>query len=268
MKKVIFYSLMICLFGYFQVSAQSTTEQNLSYTIQSTENIQEEVFIARNAVNQLVKELVILNSPNVPLFESKMTNHVNSVLNNSDDVQYFIGLAHNSSPVTFDSSSVISGANELVNQNDIIMSHVTETVTAINTNNTSVALNHLQSICAVLTTQNTIAQNMITDIETIKSNTLSFNVCIKLVDNQGNPTTYNSGFYTINNSTGAVFYPGRPEDQDYGYGNCFYNLAPGTYNFASYQDYFCGTNSATVTLSQSLVNSNGIIEVTLVVWCE
>lgn len=268
MKKVIFYSLMICLFGYFQVSAQATTEQNLSNAIQSSENIQEEVFIARNAVNQLVKELVILNSPNVPLFENKMSNHVNSVLNNSDDVQYFIGLAHTSSSVAFDSSSVISNANELVNQNDILMNYVSETVTAINNNNTSVALNHLQSICAALTTQNTIAASMILDIETIKSNTLLFNVCIKLVDYQGNPATYNAGFYATATASGEVFYPGRPEDQDYGYGNCFYNLAPGNYNFGSYQDYFCGTNSATVTLSQSLVNSNGIIEVTLVVWCE
>ncbi|VXC14348.1 conserved exported hypothetical protein [Flavobacterium sp. 9AF] len=268
MKKVIFYSLMICLLGYFPISAQSTTEQNLSYAIQSTENIQEEVFIARNAVSQLVKELVILNSPNIPLFENRMTNHVNSVLNNSDDVQYFIGLAHNSSSVTFDSSSVILDANELVNQNDIIMYYVSETVTAINANNTSIALNHLQAISTVLTTQNSIAQNMISNIEIIQSNTMSFNVCIKLVDYQGNPTTYNAGFYALNTATNEAFYPGRPEDQDYGYGNCFYNLAPGNYNFDSYQDYFCGTSSENVTLSQSLVNSNGVIEVTLRVWCE
>ena len=58
------------------------------------------------------------------------------------------------------------------------------------------------------------------------------------------------------------FIKGDPNAQDYGYGNCFYNLPAGTYEFFSYpsQGSLCGTGSQIVTLSNSLVNSNGIVE--------
>lgn len=251
-----------------QTFAQSVAEQNLNSAIQSAENVQQEVVVARKAVNQLVKQLAVLNNPNAPLFEDKMNYHVNAVLNNSDDIQHFVGLAQSNSTIPFSTTSIVNNANELVNQNDIIMGLTAQIKTAIIANNYSLALTYIQPIRSALTRQFNRSGAIISAIETIKISIKTYNVCINIVDNNGNPSTYNAGFYAQNEATGEYFYTGNPNDQDYGYGNCFYNLPAGTYNFASFQDYFCGTSSTTVTLSNSLLNEDNIIEVTLVVWCE
>lgn len=268
MKKIIFYALSLTFLFFGQTFAQSVAEQNLNSAIQSAENVQQEVVVARKAVNQLVKQLTVLNNPNAPLFEDKMNYHVNSVLNNSDDIQYFVGLAQSNSTIPFSATSIVNNANELVNQNDIIMGLTAQITSAINANNYTLALTYIQPIRSALTKQFNKSGAIITSIEAIKISIKTYNVCIKTVDSNGNPTTYSAGFYAQNEATGEYFYPGNPNDQDYGYGNCFYNLTPGTYHFGSFQDYFCGTSSTTVTLSDSLLNDENIIEVTLVVWCE
>ncbi len=268
MKKIILLVCTLSAFAFGTSMAQSVAEQNLNSAIQSAENVQQEITTARKAVNQLVKQLTVLGNPNAVLFESKMNYHVNSVLNNSDDVQYFVGLAQSNSSIPFSSTLIVNACNELVNQNDIIIGLTAQMTAAINANNTSLALSLVQPIRSALTKQFNKAAYIINEIEAIKNAIRTYTVCIKTVDYNGNPTTYTAGFYAQNDATGDYFYPGNPNDQDYGQGNCFYNLAPGTYTFGSYQDYFCGTNSETATLSQSLVNSNGIIEITLVVWCE
>lgn len=268
MKKIILYAFALSTFVLGQTSAQSLAEQNLNLAIQSAEKVKQEVVTARKAVNQLVKQLTVFGNPDAATFETKMNTHVNNVLNNSDDIHYFIGLAHDNSSISFSSTTITNAANELVNQNDIIMGLTVSMIEAINNNNTSLALALVQPIRAALTKQYNKATNIITTIETIKTEIRTYTVCIKVVDTQGNSTTYTAGFYAANDLTGEIFYPGNPNDQDYGQGDCFYNMAPGTYTFNSYQDYFCGTGSSTVTLSNSLVNTNGVIEVTLVVWCE
>lgn len=264
-----FYALTLTFFVFGQTSAQSLAEQNLNSAIQSAENVKQEVTTARKAVNQLVKQLTVLNNPNAPLFEAKMNYHVNSVLNNSDDIQYFVGLAQSNSTIPFSSTSTTNDANELVNQNDIILGLTANMTAAINANNTSLAIALIQPIRTALTRQFNKSASIITQIETIKINIRTFNVCLKLVDGQGNQAI-DGGFGAQNTVTGEVLYPGDPNAQDYGYGNCFVNLPAGTYNFYSYpsQGSFCGTGNLTVTLSPSLVNANGIVEVTLVTWCE
>lgn len=269
MKKIIFYALTLTVFVFGQTSAQSVAEQNLNSAIQSAQNAQQEVTTARKAVNQLIKQLTVLNNPNAPLFEAKMNYHVNSVLNNSDDIQYFVGLAQSNSTIPFSSTVITTAANELVNQNDIIMGLTANMTAAINAHNTSLAIALIQPIRSALTRQFNKAASIITQIGTIKNNIRTYNVCLKLVDGQGNQAI-DGGFGAQNTVTGEVFYPGDPNAQDYGYGNCFVNLPAGTYNFYSYpsQGSLCGTGNATVTLSPSMVNSNGIVEITLVTWCE
>lgn len=269
MKKIIFLALTLTLGVFGQTVAQSVVVQDLNYAIQSAENIQQEVSVARTAVNQLAKQLTILGNPNATLFADKMNYHVNSVLNESDDMQYFIGLAQSNSTIPFSTATISNNANELVNQNDILMDLTNQITTAIDANNTNEAISLIKPIRAALTKQYNLAADSISYIESIITLIeTTYTVCIKTVDSQGNPTTYTAGFYAQNTNTNEYIYPGNPNDQDYGQGNCFYNLTPGTYTFGSYQDYFCGTNSSTITLSQELVNTNGIIEVTLAVWCE
>ncbi len=266
MKKIILYAFTLSVLVFGQTFAQSVAEQNLNSAIQSAENIKQEVVTARKAVNQLVKRLTVLGNPNAALFEAQINAHANAVLDESDNIQYYVGLAQSSSSIPFSVTDITIAANELVNQNDILVGLTVNMTAAINANNTNLALALVQPIRSALNKQFNKAGNIISNIEIIKTNIRTYTVCIKVVDNQGNATTYNAGFYATNGTT--VLYPGNPNDQDYGQGNCFYNLAPGTYTFGSYQDYFCGTGSTTVTLSPSLVNATGVIEVTLVVWCE
>ena len=72
MKKIILYAFTLSVFAFGQVFAQSVAEQNLNSAIQSAENVKQEVTVARKAVNQLVKQLTVLNNPNAPLFEAKI----------------------------------------------------------------------------------------------------------------------------------------------------------------------------------------------------
>jgi hypothetical protein len=269
MKKIIFYALTLTVFVFGQTFAQSVAEQNLNSAIQSAENVQQEVTVARKAVNQLVKQLTVLNNPNAPLFEAKMNYHVNSVLNNSDDIQYFVGLAQSNSSVPFSSTTITTNANELVNQNDIIVALTSQMTAAINANNKPLAIALVQPIRTALTRQFNKSASIITEIGNIKNNIRRYNVCLYLVDSQGN-TAIDGGFGAQNTTTGEIYYPGDPNAQDYGYGNCFVNLPVGTYQFFSFpsQGSLCGTGSQTVTLTPSLVNSNGIVEITMVTWCE
>jgi len=269
MKKIIFYALTLTVFVFGQTFAQSLAEQNLNSAIQSAENVQQEVVVARKAVNQLVKQLTVLNNPNAPLFETKINYHVNSVLNNSDDIQYFVGLAQSNSTIPFSSTSIVNNANELVNQNDIIMGLTAQITTAINANNYTLALTYVQPIRSALTRQYNKSGAIITNIESIKISIKTYNVCLYLVDSQGNQAI-DGGFGAQNTATGEYFYPGDPNAQDYGYGNCFVNLPAGTYNFFSFpsQGSVCGTGSQTVTLTTSLVNTNNVVEITLTTWCE
>jgi hypothetical protein len=269
MKKIIFYALTLSVFVCGTSFAQSAAEQHLNSAIQSAENVQQEVATARKAVNQLVKQLTVLYNPNAALFESKMNYHVNSVLNHSDDIQYFVGLAQSSTTVPFSATAITSNANELVNQNDIIIGLTTSMTSAINAGNTNLAVSLVQPIRAALTKQFNKAGNIITQIGTIKNNIRTYNVCVTLVDTNGNQAI-DGGFGARNTATNEIIYPGDPNGQDYGYGNCFVNLNPGTYEFFSFpsQGSVCGTGSQIVTLSSGLVDSNGIIPIILVTWCE
>lgn len=262
MKKVIFYALSLTVFVFGQTFAQSVAEQNLNSAIQSAENVQQEVVSSRKAVNQLVKQLAILGNPNATLFSDKMHYHVNQVQNQADDVDYFVALAKSNSVIDFSSTAITALTTDLVNQNDILLTLTDQMTAAITANNTNLALSLVTPIRSALTRQYNKSGNIISKIEVIKQNIKTYNVCIKTVDSLGNPTSYNAGFYTQNTTTGEYIYPDNQE------GTCFTNLVPGTYHFGSFQDYFCGTSSQTVTLSNALVNANGIIEVTLVVWCE
>ncbi|WP_040279815.1 hypothetical protein [Psychroserpens damuponensis] len=93
---------------------------------------------------------------------------------------------------------------------------------------------------------------------------VEYDVCIQLVDYQGNPTSSNDiyGYAATNLETGEFVYPSRYYD------NCFYGMLEGSYRFDSYQGYFCGTSSQTVTLSSALENEDGVIVINLVLWCE
>jgi hypothetical protein len=264
MKKSIFYVMIIGFIAMTQVSGQSTTQQNLSNAIQSAETIKLEVKTARKGVNQLVKELTIIGNPNAVLFNNKMFAQVSAVQNNADDINYFVNEAKNSSVIPFSSQEITTLTDDLVILNDNLIYLTNQIVTALNTNSNAVALNYIPQVRAVLTAQNTKAIEIINKINTIKQAVKTYNVCIQTVDSNGSPVAASDlfGFYGFNTTTGVYIEPTNQE------GTCFENLPNGTYTFDSYDGYFSGTGSTTVTLNDSLVNADGIIIVNLVYWSE
>ncbi|MGH2666419.1 hypothetical protein [Flavobacterium sp.] len=264
MKKTILYVFALTVFALGQVFGQSTTEQNLNSGIQSAEKIKQGVVAADKAVNQLVKEISVIGNPNAVLFNDKMYEQVASVQNNSDDVLYFMDLAKNASATPFSTQEIDVLTSDLVSLNDDLMYLTSQIIDVLDHNNPNAALTYVPQVRNVLTAQNDKAAQVIVKIELLKQVVKQYDVCIQTVDYLGNPVSGSDlhGFYAQNLATGEYIYP---TNQD---GNCFDNLPAGTYLFDSYNGYWSGTSSEEVTLSDGLVNSNGVIIVNLVYWSE
>lgn len=263
MKKIIFFVITMTTFAFGQAIAQNA-QQYLNSGIQSTENIKGGVINAQNAVNQLVKEIAIIGTPNTPLFYSKMFEQVGTVQNNVDDTDYFLNEAKNISAIPFSTQPVNTLTADLVSLNDELIGLTYQIEEALNNNNNNAALGLLPQVSDVLAAQDNKATAVINTIQSIKQAIKLYNVCIQTVDYQGNPVSGSDlhGFWAQNLTTGEYVYP---TNQD---GNCFENLPAGFYRFDSYNGYWSGTSSTDVTLSESLENSNGIIIINLTYWSE
>lgn len=262
MKKIIFSLFFVAatMSAFAQVGAQ----QNLDDAIATANRIPQDVKTAQKAVNQLAKQLAYIGNPDAVLFHDKMYAQVNSIQNNADDTDYFTGLAQAASAISFSTSEVNALTAQLVTENDDLMVVTEQITTAIDNNDNSTALNLLQNAKDVLNSQKTTAEQIVAKLTAIKQAITTYKVCLQTVDVNGNPVNGSDlhGFYAQDNATGTYLYP---ENQD---GNCFEALAPGTYTFDSFNGYFSGTSSTTVTLSDALVNANGVIVVNLVYWSE
>lgn len=264
MKKIILLSFFLCVAATTQMFGQATPQQNLDNAIQTAENIPQDVLTAKKAVNQLAKQIVFLHDPNAALFHDKMFVQVNNVQNNADDINWFVSLAQSGSSIPFATTDIYALTEELVNENDILIGLTGQIEAALENNDDDTALDLLPQVKNVLNDQKTTAEEIITKLETLKQVIRTYKVCVRTVDNMGNPVTGSDlhGFFAENTATGEYLYP---TDQE---GTCFENLAPGTYMFDSFNGYWSGTSSNTVTLSPSLENENGIIIVDLVYWSE
>jgi hypothetical protein len=262
MKKTAIYAAAVALTALTNVFGQTTT-QSIDNAIQTAENIRQDVQTAGNAIDQLVVELTITGNPDAAQFHSQLFFHINNVQNNADDINYFVGLAHDASPVDFSTATIIGYTDQLVVQNDdviILTGQITEAV-GDNRNNDAIAL--IPQLRDAIGAQSETAGDIITELESIRNNTLLFEVHIQLVDYQGNPVNYNAdlrGYYTYSHATAEYLYTERDDNRFF--------LPAGTYTFDSFDGYWSGTGSNTVTLSEALVNEDGIIIVELVYWSE
>jgi hypothetical protein len=268
MKKIIYYALILGVFVFGQTFAQSVAEQNLNSALQSAEYVKQEVTVSRKAVNQLVKQLVIIGNPNTVSFSNSIDTSNDNKVANANDIDSFVALAKANSTINFSTSQINALTSQILDQNSVIAVLKNQIVTAIGSNNTSLALNLVTPLRNALTKQVNKANNIKTKIEQIKLLVKTYNVCIKVIDNQGNAAVYQPGFYAYNTVTGEYVYPNNDQGNQTG-GDCFLNLPVGTYSFGGFQDYFCGVSgTGPLTLSDSLLNEDGIIEVTLLLWCE
>lgn len=270
MKAIFYAAFTLMLFTSQKAVAQSAAEQNLDNAIAASEELVEQVKNSRKAINLLVKQITILGNPNVSAFSNSMYTAYNHRDANATDIIDYVDIAHSQSSVAFDKVPVINLADQIKDHNDFETFVLTnQLVAALNANNTTAALNLVQPLRTSLTKQLNKANSIIAQVTAIKSQIQTFTVCLQLVDNQGG-VAINGGFGAINTATGALIYPGDPNGQDYGYGDCFINLPAGTYEFFSYpsQGSFCGEGNETITISQSMADATGTINISLVTWCE
>lgn len=267
MKKLATYAAALLLTTDLSSSfAQNNTQQNLDNAIQTAENIPQDVQNASNAIDRLVYELNITGTPDADVFYSDLFVLINHVQNNADDIDYFVGLAHDESIVPFSTSQVNGLTAQLVVLNDDVINLTSQIKDAVLGNQYSTANSLVPDLRNTLAAQSGLANNIVSVIEAIKQTTTIYTVEIRLVDSQGQVTSTNDlhGYYAYNQATGEYLYP--QDERDYSSGIFF--LPAGTYTFDSFNGYWSGTSSNTVTLSNSLVNEDGIIVVDLVLWSE
>ncbi|MNU52183.1 hypothetical protein D3C71_411890 [compost metagenome] len=266
MKKLATYAAALLLTGLSTSFAQSNTQQNLDNAIQTAENIPQDVQNASNAIDRLVYELNITGIPDADAFYTDLFVLVNHVQNNADDIDYFMGLAQNESQIPFSSTPVTQLTTQLVVLNDDVINLTNQIKDAVIENHYNNANSLIPALRNVLAAQADAADNIVSEIEAIKQTTTIYTVEIRLVDSQGQTTYTNDlhGYYAYNQTTGEYLYP--EDERDYSSGIFF--LAAGTYTFDSFNGYWSGTSSNTVTLSNALVNEDGVIIVDLVLWSE
>lgn len=266
MRKLVTYAAAILLTGLSPVFAQNNTQQDLNSAIQTAENIPQDVQNASNAIDRLVYELNITSTPDADAFYNDLFILVNHIQNSADDIDYFVNLAHDESTVPFSTASVNGLTAQLVVLNDDVIVLTSQIKDAVVENRYSDANSLIPGLRNTIASQADVADNIVSEIEAIKLLTTIYTVEIRLVDAQGNPTSTNDlhGYYAYNQATGEYLYP--EDERDYSTGIFF--LSTGTYTFDSFNGYWSGTSSNTVTLSDTLVNEDGVIVVDLVLWSE
>lgn len=266
MKKLATYAAALLLTGLSTSFAQNNAQQHLDDAIQTAENIPQDVQNASNAIDRLVFELNISGTPDANVFYSDLFVLVNHIQNNADDIDYFMGLAENASVVSFSTAPVTALTTQLVVLNDDVITLTNEIKDAVDQNRYSDANSLIPSLRNTIAAQSGVSDNIISEIESIKSVATIYTVEIRLVDAQGQPTYTNdlNGYYAYNQATSEYLYP----TDDHGYPTETFYLPAGTYTFDSFNGHWSGTSSNTVTLSNALVNEDGVIIVELVLWSE
>jgi hypothetical protein len=265
MKKI-FTLLSVCmlLLMNVQVSAQGVAVENINNALVSANDILSTVKNEKKAVSTLVKQIVVLNNPNVTQFLSVMTPAHNVIVDQPDNINYFMSLAYDASP-TFNRLPIQTRLDQIVGIDDDVIFYTQQAVAALQSNNNNAAIQALSSLSGFLNSQQSLINQVITRLNNIKNALPRFyDVCITLTDSYGNPVQGSDlfGYYGQNIGTGEYLYPDNQE------GTCFTQLPAGTYIFDSFDGYWSGTGATQVTLSDALVNENGIIEVTLIYWSE
>jgi hypothetical protein len=253
MKKITF--LLVAALIAVAGRAQLTVDQQLDNAVFAAENIQQSAQTASSVSDNLALQIVI-NAPDANQFYNNIVPTLNATLDEADNAIYWANEARIQSGDAFGIDGVIDIAVEVQNQQGIALDLSNQIKTAVENGNNTGALNLIASLNAVLNFQQSLANDLISVIEEIRTNYVPvYNVCIRIVNDL-------FGYYAYNNSTGEYLYTDNQE------GTCFTALPAGTYTFDAFDGYFSGAVEVTVTLSQSLVNAQGVIVVDLVYWSE
>lgn len=271
MKTITFFSSLALLFLSLNIQAQQTVNLALDNTIDTAEIIRKNAKKAKTTLRTLAIDYFFNNNPNpdVDGFVNTMTQRMEVVEENSDEVNFFIGIAEDLNS-NIDGSNIKTWASEIEGREDYVLINSDLLRAAILNDNVALAKQLNNKIRKDLNTIIKFAKNIKIEAEELKNTpqpTTFYNIRIELVDGQGNPVNASvlPGYVATNQDTGGIYYSGDTQTQAI---DEIINLPPGAYRFDAYDGYFDGASSQIITLSNAMVGADGYIVVTLNYWSE
>ncbi len=262
MKNLIF-SILATIGLATTLMAQTPAMDQLASAVTEANSIKLRVTEAKKSVNALTKQLLLPGVPSPAGFETAILNSQNQILDNTDNVSYHLNNALALSGNGFTAVKINQLNTQIVNQIDVVTAIRIQVVNALLANNKTLAQQLLPTLTTNLNKETTLANQLITQLNKAIETIRPYQVCVRTVNSAGVPVAASDlfGFYCYNTTTNEYFYPSNQE------GTCL-TLPAGTYTFDSFDGYFSGTGSTTITLKKSLVQPDGTITVDLVYWSE
>ncbi|SEB44928.1 hypothetical protein SAMN04489761_0785 [Tenacibaculum sp. MAR_2009_124] len=261
--------LVIGLLLNLQVFSQQSVDSELDGMITATQQIETSANRAKTALKTLVIMYFVdgTTTANTQAFLTQVSHELITINGLSGVVLNHVFNAESinnniDTNTTEDLIQEVQGARFQANTNAIAL------VKAIENNNANVAYQLNRSLRSNFNTILNYSKQLQTEIESLKAAPKVYNIRIELVDYRtGAPVTSDAidGYGATNVTTNRNYYSeyrqGEPRDVILG-------VPEGTYRFDGRDGYFDGTTSTTLTLSDSLVEPDGFIVVTLSYWYE
>lgn len=245
-----------------------TTQTHVNNIIDLTDDIDGNASDTYDAAYTLYYEYFTLSSPNLAGFNAQIYNlQTNGVQIHAEDLIYSAQQAAILDP-SLGVSAIVAYANQVQSLVDDITDEAQDLQGYIQNENDQAISNSIQTICQASNAQVDLAEQILEEAEDLWAQlNATYNVRVQLLDNWGNTYDYDQtglqGVYAQNTATGQYIYPMQGD-----LSGELTNLPNGTYVIGSYDGYWDGAGTATITLSNEPVGADGYIVVTLSYWSE
>ncbi len=245
-----------------------TAQTHVNNIIDLTDDIDGNASDTYDAAYTLYYEYFTLSSPNLAGFNAQIYNlQTNGVQIHAEDLIYSAQQAAILDP-SLDVSAIVAYANQVQSLVDDITDEAQDLQGYIQNENDQAISNSIQTICQASNAQVDLAEQILEEAEDLWAQlNAAYNVRVQLLDNWGNTYDYDQtglqGVYAQNTATGQYIYPMQGD-----LSGELTNLPNGTYVIGSYDGYWDGAGTATITLSNEPVGADGYIVVTLSYWSE
>lgn len=257
--------LLLCFFVCASMtSAHATAIDDLNQVIAYSNQGKNNAKNARTAARSLAIMYFQYNNQNIGGYIVQIQDEMSELEEASDEIIYYINSAAAKNP-NINPDEIEDWASDLEALEDQVNNEALNLEQLIASNQRSEARVSYRLVRSYLNQQIALCNLIRLEAIALKNVPQSYNVQIQLIYN-GQPyngSTTLGGFYGYNQDLGQYFYPNQGYDD-----NLFYDLPAGTYTFGSYDGYFDGTGTTTVTLDPSMIGSNGFVVVELSYWSE
>ncbi|NVK63715.1 MAG: hypothetical protein HWE22_03970 [Flavobacteriales bacterium] len=268
MKNVLHILFLVAAMIGGNFTTAQTAETHVNNIIDLTDDIDGNARDTYSAAYTLYYEYFTLSSPNLAGFNAQIYNmQTNGIQVHAEDLIYSAQQAAILDP-SLDVSAIVSYANEVQSLVDDITDEAQDLQGYVQNQNDQAIQNSIQIIYQATNEQVDLAEQILEEAEDLWAQlNATYNVRVELLDNWGNSYTYDQtglqGVYAQNTATGQYIYPMQGD-----LSGELTNLPNGTYVIGSYDGYWDGAGTATITLSNQTVGADGYIVVTLSYWSE